>query len=286
MRMQCTPNQVGEFGGPYEPAVRYRTSLGLPPLAFAVGDADAIEQYFMQQQRSGRSPFASVRVWPGLRDQTGTLANIRSRLNEIAGSVNKDDVVLLFFDGHGRVPPGQEMFYFMPYAERPTDEWSAPLDERDVGLSSAILAEALRRILSHRIVIAIDACESGGAVESLAKVGAAKLAMDRRVDSSPSVPSGEPSANETGVFVLAAATPIQSAYEPAPSDAQGIQHGPFTTSFLQSLQTATESEGGVLMSTVMSVLPDRRSALAATAGVKQTVVGAVSGTADFFIARH
>jgi hypothetical protein len=271
----------------YETAVRYKTSPSLYALAFAAGDADAIEEYFGQQQSSGKAPFTTVRIWKGLRDQTATLPEILSRLNRIGREVSENDVVLLFFAGHGRVPPGQEMFYFMPFVERPESEWSvAPLDERDVGLSSAMLTEALRAFRAHRIVIAIDACESGGVAESLAKVGVAKLAMDRRSTSESPTQADELSGDRTGVFVLAAATPLQSAYEPAPTNAAGLPHGLFTTSLLESLQRATESEGGILMSTVMNTLPEHLSTLAAAAGVRQTVVRAVSGNADFFIARH
>ena len=52
-------------------------------------------------------------------------------------------------------------------------------DLRATGLSTAILAEALWNLPSRRIVLIIDACQSGGAIEAVAKIGSVKARVER-----------------------------------------------------------------------------------------------------------
>jgi hypothetical protein len=70
----------------------------------------------------------------------------------MAKEVREDDVVLLFFSGHGRVPPGQEMFYYIPFLRATEDTGSLvdPPDERETGVSTAMLAEAIRNLPARK----------------------------------------------------------------------------------------------------------------------------------------
>jgi WD40 repeat protein len=87
---------------------------GFRQLPVAVAGAQEIEKFFAQQQSRESKSFRAIRVWNGLYDAAATRDAIRRRLAAIANEVEEDDVVFLFFSGHGIVPAGQEMFYFAP----------------------------------------------------------------------------------------------------------------------------------------------------------------------------
>jgi hypothetical protein len=188
----------------YNPSVRYANSGTLPPLPYATADAEAVKTFFVTQRERGKSVFRDIRVT--LRSNAeATRQAIRDDLSRLARETREEDVVCLFFAGHGRVPLGQEMFYFMPSTPPPSDPLSAPLvEERDVGISTAMLADAVRALRARRVVVVIDSCQLGGAVESLQKIGEVKAAVERR-RSSRGGPASRGVAGATGVYVLAAA---------------------------------------------------------------------------------
>lgn len=174
----------------------------LQRLPFSVAGAQAVEDFFVRQKANGDHPFRDIRIWPHLFDGQATLSRVRDALSVMAREVKADDVVFLFFSGHGVIPPGHEMFYFMPSGGRiRTFE-----DYQETGLSTAMLAEAVRDMPAGRVVLVIDACQSGGAVESLAKIGRVKeLAAARQKGGPTSHPP------EVGVHIIAAAAPLQYA---------------------------------------------------------------------------
>jgi WD40 repeat protein len=187
---------------------QYSTDSGFDQLPYAVPSAKAIEGFFREQQASAKKPYATVRVWDGLYDRDATRGKIRQRLSEIAKDVGEDDVVLLYLAGHGKVSLGEEMFYFVPVDGRDDN-----LDETAV--STAIIAEAIRNLPARRIVLILDACQSGGAIEALSKIGAVKAQMElRRAAQEPKVPGHE---HGMGVHLIAATLPL--------SYAVGLQEG-------------------------------------------------------------
>ncbi len=225
---------------------KYVRSETYPPLHFPVADADAIQKLFQQEEMSGNKLFADVRVWDGLRDENATRQAIRDELAAMAKEVKEDDVVFLFFSGHGRVPSGQEMFYYIPYLPKPAPGSAMlvdPLEEREVGLNTAMLAETIRNLAARRVVLVVDACQSGGAVESLGKVGEVKLSVEERraTHEKESGPVGK--GHEVGVFILAAATPVQEALEPRPGTAaDSPKNGLLTTALLEALNCGDKSQ--------------------------------------------
>lgn len=72
---------------------------------------------FFDANKAKLLPYKNVKVWDGFYD-----------------------VLVLLFSGHGTVPAGQEMFYFVTS----DTNGQSPASERDTGLSTAMLAEALR----------------------------------------------------------------------------------------------------------------------------------------------
>jgi hypothetical protein len=126
-----------------------------------------------------------------------------------------------------------------------------------------MLAEAIRNLKARRVVLVVDACQSGGAVESLAKIGEVKLAIEqRRADHEKA--SGRPDhTHDVGVYIMAAATPVQEALEPLPgAAADNRKDGLLTTALLKALNETdpTSHDDKLWMSTIFErvkrTLPD------------------------------
>lgn len=84
-------------------------------------------------------------------------------------------MVVLYFSGHGYVPPDQEMFYF-----EPIDIHGESNEDQSKGaISTAMLVDMVRNIKAKHIILIIDACQSGGASDSLRQIAEARVASDR-----------------------------------------------------------------------------------------------------------
>lgn len=204
---------------------QYPSQSAARPLPFAVSGAQAVGDFFLEQQRSGAAPFARVRVWPHLYDAEATRGAILRRLAQMAREVNEGDVVFLFFSGHGTVPAGQEMFYFVPADGLGPD----PDARRRTGLNTAMLADALRDMPARRLVLVIDACQSGGAVESLAKIGEVKSKIEARRQRARGQTATAQA--EVGTYIIAAASPLQYALQP-----KSLGNGPLVAALLEALK--------------------------------------------------
>jgi WD40 repeat protein len=185
-------------------------STGFKALPSSVSGANEIEKFFAQQKANQTKPYQDIKVWPSLYDQEATREKIRQRLDEMAKEVKEDDVVFLFFSGHGIVPAGQEMFYFAPIDIRGPNFQ----DQRETGLNTAMLTDAVRNLPARRVVLIIDACQSGGAIESLRKIAEVKAKVEERRAQVESKGQGDNREHEVGVYVIAAATPLQEAVQP------------------------------------------------------------------------
>jgi WD40 repeat protein len=182
-------------------ASQYPSESGFDPLPYAATSARAIEKFFDDQRLRADGVYAKVRVWPGLYDLDATTVAIRRTFEEMSGEVKEDDVVVLYLAGHGVVIPGLEMFYFAPI-----DAGLEPIN--NTGLNTAMLAEALRNMPARRIVLIIDACQSGGAVEALSKIGEVKARIEQgrmKVHDARVIASDE---HGVGVYVIAATLPL------------------------------------------------------------------------------
>jgi WD40 repeat protein len=177
----------------------YGPETGYPALPSAVPSAVALERLFASQPKGSDHPFRDIVVERGLRNGeiSPTLANIRTSWTKMAESSKPEDTALLFLSGHGLVPLGTEMFYFAPLGFDPTSLSTI----RNTGLNVAMLADMLRALPARRVVIVIDACQSGAALTSLAKIADMKSKIEMARDRSGPV----------GIYVLASATALQDA---------------------------------------------------------------------------
>ena len=181
---------------------QYAPELGFDRLTYAVPSAKAIQEFFTAQNNHALKPYTDVVVWDGLFDTDAARENIRKRFSAMTAEVHAEDIVLVFFAGHGKVTTGEEMFYFVP-----VDGHAANL--RDTGVNTAMIADALRRLPARRAVIILDTCQSGAAIEALAKVAAVKASAEMRRKSEPT--GALDVTPEVGVHLIAATMPLSYA---------------------------------------------------------------------------
>lgn len=245
---------------------------GFRPLPSSVSGAKEIENFFWQEKGEPANPFRNIKVWPGLYDKDATTAKIRQRLAEMAKEVKEDDVLFLFLSGHGIVPAGQEMFYFAS-----SDVRSALSNgEREMGLNTAMLAEAIREIPATRVVLIIDACQSGGALESLGKIVEVKLKAEQR-RAQMERPSQSKSGHEVGIYLIAVATPLQEAVQPR------IGYGALVTTLTEALRSDQQQSGNVWMRDLVKYIQLRLPEVSERIGQRHTPMIVSSGV-DFALA--
>jgi hypothetical protein len=192
----------------------YGPEAKLPNLPASVSSADALDKFFSAQEDSPAKLFSDVRIWniPPLRNGLATRQAIRERLAEMATVIKPDDVVFIFLSGHGEIPTSgktgrSEMFVLYPVDAVVTEFGS----RQDSGLSTAMLADAIREMPARRVVLIVDACQSGGSVDSLSQIGRIKTETELHqlhIEGS-SAASGFGISHAVGVDVIAATSPVE-----------------------------------------------------------------------------
>lgn len=144
-----------------------------------------------------------------LQDEAATRQNILDLLATLRASRPSDELVI-YYAGHGEVY-GKEWYLI------PSDVKTATAaDQMASSISATELRDAISHIGAERILLFIDACKSGGSIETLAS------ALDRKVLREV--------ARDSGVAILAATRSDQLAVElPA------LGHGAFTYVLLQGI---------------------------------------------------
>ena len=188
----------------YFQAVTFKNYPHISDLRFSVSDGKSLHEYFESQafpsEKDGGPHWVEE---PPLGDGN-TVPEIRKRLADIGSASKPEDIVILFFSGHGSVPPGQEMFYFLPNYT----EGRSPEQVRDAGMNTAMFADAIRGMNARRILLILDSCQSGGVLDSLSRAAEAILRTDKD-GSQVAIRSTIPRT----VAIIAAATPFQDAVE-------------------------------------------------------------------------
>jgi hypothetical protein len=203
-------------------------------LQFARPDGEALENFF---KRSGPALFREVKIH-ALFDQQASRAAILRALEAVAKDSQPEDVVLLFFSGHG-AGVGQQ-YFFIPADFEPSGEEDEGLQQK--AISALSLGEAIRKIPALKLVLVLDSCQSGAALNVVAKLVAFRGAETAERKATQML------ARSTGVYLIAASTKDQSAIE-----ATGLKHGILTYVLLQGLgdtqapEAAPNSDGLVTM---------------------------------------
>jgi hypothetical protein len=184
-------------------------------LNYALPDAEAIRT---QLASSKSALFESVEI-KSLFDGQATKTAILQAFSELSPVVREQDLFVFYFAGHGTMsedPKGSE-FYIVPFDVVQLYGNEALLANK--AISASEIKKSSLGINAQKQVFILDACQSAGALTSLATRGAAE---ERAIGQL---------ARSTGTFWLTAAGSDQFATE-----FQQLGHGIFTYSLLEALQ--------------------------------------------------
>ena len=139
---------------------------------------------------------------------------IRGVFEEISKKAKANDIILVFFAGHGVVGTEKKQFYFLTAdASRETARTAIA----QVGISTQELTEWLRpdHIKAQKRVLILDACNSGQAINDLVKIGQPnqQYLAARGDDQAQQMKAIERLNERSGMFVISAAASNQKAYE-------------------------------------------------------------------------
>ncbi len=227
-----------------QPATAYILAIGVNTYAnpqynlkFAVPDANEFSDEVRRSQQNLLGRFSNIEVIP-LLDQQATKANIMSALNRLAGidtntlmagapaelsklkPAQPEDAVIIYFAGHGLAH--QARFYLLPHdlgyqgSRRRLDEagFQSILAH---SISDLEMEGAFEKISAGQLLLVLDACNSGQALEAEEKrrgpmnsKGLAQLAYEK------------------GMYILTAAQSYQAALE-----ATQLGHGLLTYALVE-----------------------------------------------------
>ena len=176
-------------------------------LDYAVADAQSMAD-LIRERSTGLYNNVNVR----LITDAGARRNDVISMIEGLKNTKPNDVVIVFLSGHGRAIGND--WYFMPHEMTDLEDDN---QAKTVGVSALQISEMLVGVPAQRILLIIDACESGAAAN--------------RFDNFAQRRAMQGVSRDTGVFVLAATRADQLAPEyPA------LKHGLFTYTLLVGMK--------------------------------------------------
>ncbi|MFK5985549.1 MAG: caspase family protein, partial [Pseudomonadota bacterium] len=186
-------------------------------LNFAVADAKDIFQVISNYQSSLQKKSANIKselssVKTLLLNEKASKKKILAMLDKVKKTATAEDTLFIFMSGHGQVV--ENKWYFLPQETKTLLE---PGHVKKVGLSASELSDKLVTIPNQKIVLIIDACQSGAATEDFNNF------QQRRDLSGLS--------KDTGIHIMAATRADQL----APEYSQ-LGHGIFTYIMLSGLK--------------------------------------------------
>ena len=131
----------------------YKHSPQIADLRFAAKDAKVIYD-FLTSPAGGGFPRGNVKL---LLDRNATIINVRSALNDFLAAPVEDDLVLIYFGGHGSADPkNPQNLYLICHDTHPDRYGGTALPMREIDL-------ALKwTIRSKRVIVMTDACHAAG----------------------------------------------------------------------------------------------------------------------------
>ena len=165
-------------------------------------NADGKEHVFMYDLTTGSN-----------RYQMPEKKGIQRLLEEIGRKAGPNDILMLFFAGHGAMvgEGAHKQFYFLT-ADASVLSQEAAI--KDAGISTEELTEWIKpqNIKAQKRILIFDACNSGQAINDIVKLG--KIGPAARNDDQARLIKALDRLNEkSGLMILAASASDQSAYE-------------------------------------------------------------------------
>jgi hypothetical protein len=193
----------------------------LPNLRFARRDAEEFAK-FLISEAGGSFPNSHIKL---LTDETATVTNIRQGLFDFLKRTVKEDLVIIYFSGHGMPDPDKPSnLYFVAYDSHPEKIASTgfPMWDLDTALT--------RTVAAQRVVVLADACHSAATAQGIKGIkvsGQFNSYFDELAKSKPG-----------RVFLTSC-----EGYEFSREDEKwGGGHGVFTWSLLEGLRGSADSD--------------------------------------------
>ncbi len=188
-------------------------------LNYAQADADGVEKAV--KQNSG-SLFKEI-VNYNIRNDKAVKTNILAALDDIKKKSLQQDVLLVYYAGHGVMTEGANSeFYIAPHDV--TQLYGKDDMLKDKGISATSLKQYAQEINAQKQVFILDACQSAGALETVAVRGAAEEKAIAQL------------ARSTGTFWITATGSNQFATE-----FEKLGHGIFTYALLEGINGAADA---------------------------------------------
>ncbi|MBI3139106.1 MAG: caspase family protein [Sphingobacteriales bacterium] len=139
---------------------------------------------------------------------------IQKVLAEIGKKATANDILLIFFAGHGVMEGADKQFYFLTADASKTLAAEAV---KEVGISTAELTDWIRpqSVKAQKRILIFDACNSGQAIKDFVKMGAGDQGYlaARNDEKAQQVKVIDKLNEKSGLFILSASASNQSAYE-------------------------------------------------------------------------
>lgn len=209
-------------------------------LSYAVNDA---KSFLKALSKKSDSLFSAIHEYH-IADEKATKSNISAALKEIEAEIGPEDVFVFYYAGHGVMgeDPSTKNADFFIVTHDVTNLYGDYASLKEKAFSATELMDNSVNILAAKQLFVIDACHSGGALESFAQRGGAREKALAQL------------ARSTGTFFLTASQDIQFANE-----AGSLKHGLFTYALLEVLsgKSGAAYDQKVTVNEVKSYVEDR-----------------------------
>ncbi len=229
-RIESDPESIYVFNdGLKSQSSLYILSIGIDKysnpnyqLSYAVSDARA---YSSSVKKGAKSIFKNVE-YIQLENTEANKEGIQNAFKQIEEKASPEDVFVFYFAGHGAMSSGKDNgFYIIPYDVTQLYGNDALLKEK--GVSANELLEFSKQISAGKQMFVLDACQSGGVLETINSRGANREKAIAQL------------ARSTGTFFLLASGAVQFATE-----AKELGHGIFTYALIEGIEG--KADGGAL----------------------------------------
>ena len=183
----------------------YEDLNGINPLSGAAADAEAIDKALTEV---ANFPTANVRLLTSHGDTKPSRRNILFELEQLKGSVKRDDLVFIFFAGHG--VERENVPCLLPYdTDTRTD-----LNYRDSVLPTSVFRDEIQKIPCKALIMAFDMCRTSPFKEGRGTgpnnpLGEAQARSAVLVSTSPAASPPGPAS----IVILYACSPRQHSFE-------------------------------------------------------------------------
>jgi hypothetical protein len=190
-------------------------------LRYAAKDGQALAEFLCNREIGG---FKRENVLC-LFDEQATAENVRHAMFEFLAKADRDDLVMIYFSGHGMPQPGTQNYFMLCHDTDPAKLASTAFPMWDIDT-------ALRRFIkAERVVVFADACHAGG----IAPLAGARGDSDNLANKYlQQVALASP-----GRLILTASEASELSFE---SEKVGQGHGLFTWFLLQGLRGQADAD--------------------------------------------